>query len=110
MLALVQKHARVVREACAVSAHKQDGGAEALIAEVQALAHALLECRAVKEGQEVVHVCEVEVDERREQVGRREVLVRWMHILCVRWQPLYAAKFWGECGEGERREQEGRGQ
>ena len=85
---LVEEDAGVLGEARAVGAHEEDGGPEALVVQVEAVLDALLERRAVEERHVVVHVVEVEVDELREQVRRREVLVRLVLVLHVRRQPL----------------------
>ena len=56
--------------------------------QVQVLLDALLERRPVQEREEVVYIREVKVDELREQVRRREVLVRRVLVLDIRSQPL----------------------
>ena len=89
---VVEEHAGVFGEPRAVGADEEDGRPEALVVQVEAVLDALLEGGAVEERHVVVDVGEEEIDELREQVGRREVLVRLVLVLHVRRQPLIPKK------------------
>ena len=67
-----EEHARVVRVPRADRAHQQDRRAEAATVEVVPRRHGSLERRLVEEWEVAVHMAEVVLHERVEEVGRGE--------------------------------------